>query len=338
MDVHRDRTRKARPVTWAASGAIAPGQRPTGAMDSHPCNEHLLSAYILAGFGERALAEITPAEVRSWWSTLPADKPTVRARSYTLLKAIMNTAVVDDVIAANPCRIRGASSTPRARDVRPASLDELTAIVAVMPERYHALVLLAAWCALRSGEMLELRRRDVDLRRGTVRVERAVSWVRGQPVVGTPKSVGGIRTVAIPPHVLPAVERHLENFTGPRPDDLLFPGRDGVSHLMPSTLHGPWRQARAAAGRADLRLHDLRHTGATMAAMAGRPSPSSSSDWATAASTRHSATSTPRRTGTSRSPRRSPGCRTPRRARSGYSPGRSARAPSSGRPRPGRAG
>ncbi|MFZ1373464.1 MAG: tyrosine-type recombinase/integrase [Nostocoides sp.] len=57
--------------------------------------------------------------------------------------------------------------------------------------------------------------------------------------------------------------------TAASPDALLFPGRDGVSHLQPSTLHRNWRMAREAAGRPDLRVHDLRHTGATMAARAG---------------------------------------------------------------------
>lgn len=54
--------------------------------------------------------------------------------------------------------------------------------------------------------------------------------------------------------------------TAASPDALLFPGRDGVSHLQPSTLHRNWR---VVAGRPDLRVHDLRHTGATMAARAG---------------------------------------------------------------------
>lgn len=67
-----------------------------------------------------------------------------------------------------------------------------------MPEQYRALVLLGAWCALRSGELLELRRRDVDVVHGTVRVERAVSWVRGKAVTGHPKTAAGTRTVAIP--------------------------------------------------------------------------------------------------------------------------------------------
>jgi len=57
--------------------------------------------------------------------------------------------------------------------------------------------------------------------------------------------------------------------TPPSPDALLFPGRDRVSHLQPSTRHRNWRMAREAAGRPDLRVHDLRHTGATMTARAG---------------------------------------------------------------------
>ncbi|WP_392544207.1 tyrosine-type recombinase/integrase [Oryzobacter telluris] len=231
--------------------------------------EHLLSRYLMPELGRRQIGDITPATVRAWWASMPADKPTVRARAYSLLKAMMNSAVSDDLISANPCRLRGGSSTPRERDIRPASIAELDLIVAAMPERFRALVLVCAWCALRQGEVLELRRGDVDVLRGTIRVERAVSWVHGQAIVGTPKSAAGTRTVAVPPHLLPALQHHLDTFTGPRDKDLVFPGTDGEAHLQPSTLYKPWRTSRDAAGRPDLRLHDLRHTGATMAAMAG---------------------------------------------------------------------
>ena len=78
-----------------------------------------------------------------------------------------------------------------------------------------------------------------------------------------------MRTVAIPPHITAALARHLADFVGPDKDALLFTARDGSSHLQPSVFQGAWRKARAAAGREDLRVHDLRHTGATMAAMTG---------------------------------------------------------------------
>jgi integrase len=72
--------------------------------------------------------------------------------------------------------------------------------------------------------------------------------------------------VSIPLHVVPAIAHHLDTMTAPVPDALLFPGRDGVSNLQPSTMHRHWRLAREAPGRPDLRVHDLRRTGATMAA------------------------------------------------------------------------
>ena len=142
-------------TTWVATRDIKPKAREG--------YEHILSKYLLPTFGARPLVEIKPPDVRAWWCSMDPGTPTVRARAYGVLKAVMNTAVADDLVDANPCRMRGASNAPRARDVRPATVEELAVTVEAMPERYRALVLLGAWCALRSGEMLELRRRDVDL-------------------------------------------------------------------------------------------------------------------------------------------------------------------------------
>jgi len=65
----------------------------------------------------------------------------------------------------------------RARQIREASLAELEAITLAMPPRYRLMVLLAAWCALRFGELTELRRSDIDVKNAIVRVRRGV--VRG---------------------------------------------------------------------------------------------------------------------------------------------------------------
>ncbi|PKW26616.1 tyrosine-type recombinase/integrase [Phycicoccus duodecadis] len=247
--------------TWVSTRELKPKTREG--------YEHLLKRYLDPALGTRVMAEINTADVRAWWNQMDPSKPTGRARSYALLKAVLNTAVADELIAANPCRIRGASNTTRAREIRPASTAEIDLIAGAMPSHFRALVLLGAWCALRVGELLELRRRDVNLQDRTVRIERAVSQVHGRPVVGTPKSAAGTRTVSIPPHVVPFVTAHLDTYVGRERNSLLFPGADGVSNLQPSTLYRSWAAARAAAGRPDLRLHDLRHTGATMAARAG---------------------------------------------------------------------
>ena len=92
--------------------------------------------------------------------------------------------------------------------------------------------------------------------------------VSGRFVVTTPKSQTSIRDVSIPPHLLPAIEDHLAKYVGAEPDSLLFPARHG-GHLAPGTLYLSFYPARDKAGRKDLRWHDLRHSGAVLAAATG---------------------------------------------------------------------
>jgi len=227
-----------------------------------------LSTRLDPTFSTMPVKAITPDAVRSWYADLGTSTPTYRAHAYALLRSILGTAVEDGLIPANPCHVRGGGSAKRAKKIRPASLAELEALVAAMPERLRLMALLAAWCGLRFGELTELRRADVDTRHGVLRVRRGVVRVDGGYLIDTPKSDAGVRDVSIPPHLLPAVRHHLRhNIAGGR-DGLLFPATDG-GHLAPSTLYGAFYPARDAAGRPDLRWHDLRHTGAVLAASTG---------------------------------------------------------------------
>jgi integrase len=230
----------------------------------------ILHGHILPTFEEVPLTAITPAAVREWHAGLRTQTgPTQRARAYSLLRTILGTAVTDDIIPANPCRVRGAGQAKTVRKVRPATLAELEALAATMPERYRLMVLLAAWCAMRFGELAELRRADVDVRNSVIRIRRAVARTDDGPVVKDPKSHAGKRDVNIPPHLMPAVRDHLASHTKPGQDALLFPAVHGGGHMNPATLRRVYHPAREAAGRPDLRFHDLRHTGAVLAAATG---------------------------------------------------------------------
>ena len=229
----------------------------------------LLDHQILPRFQDTPLAAISSERVRDWYADLDRSRPTLRAHAYSLLRTILATAVTDEKIPANPCHIRGAGASKRARRVKPATLAELEAIAASMPERYRPMVLLCSWCALRFGEVTELRRKDVDLKNGVIHVRRGVVRADGEVVVGTPKSDAGSRDVAIPPHLVPLLKQHRDAMPMRGQDALLFPAADGVSHLAPSSLYRVFYPARKAAGREDLRWHDLRHTGAVLAAQTG---------------------------------------------------------------------
>jgi integrase len=228
----------------------------------------LYDTHIARPLGGLPIGSITADDVRAWHASLDRSTPTLRAHCYGLLRTIMGTAVTDGKIGANPCVIRGAGSVERAVNIRPASLDELAKLVHAMPARYQAMVLLASWCGLRFGELAELRRHDVDIEDAVIRVRRGVVRVGGMFTVTTPKSTAGSRDVAIPPHLLPALRDHLVGHVAPGQDSLLFAAEHG-GHLQPSTLYRSFYRARDAAGRPKLRFHDLRHTGAVLAAATG---------------------------------------------------------------------
>lgn len=230
----------------------------------------LIRDHIGPTFGTWTVAEITPAAVRTWYAGLgERTGPVARSHAYQLLRTILATAVDDDLIGANPCRIRGAGRAKTAKRIRPASLDELRVIVAAMPERFRVLVLLATWTSLRFGELVELRRSDVDLDHRVIRIRRAAVRKTGSPrVVKPPKSEAGVRDVTIPPHIIDDVAAHLETHAQQGQNGLLFPSAGG-GHLAPSTLFRHFYAARDAAGRPDLTVHGLRHTGQTYAAAMG---------------------------------------------------------------------
>ncbi|OBG84787.1 integrase [Mycobacterium sp. E802] len=226
----------------------------------------LLDDYLIPSFGSKQVRDITMQSVDRWYARTLKDKPTMRAHAYALLRTILETARTRDrIIETNPCLVRGGGTVSRKVKPQPATLEQLAIATAAMPERMRLMVPLSAWCALRFGELVELRRSDIDVTNGVIRIRRAAVRVGGNWVVGDPKSEAGARDVAIPPHLMDMVNEHLEPL---RRDDLLFPAVSG-GHMQPSTLYRWWYKARDAAGRPDLRWHDLRHSGAVMAAMTG---------------------------------------------------------------------
>lgn len=230
----------------------------------------LLDRIILPTFATVPVRRITPEAVRVWFAGLDKATPTQTAHAYSLLKAICKTAVDDDLLAANPCRVRGAGQAKRASRTVPATVADLAALIEEMPERYRAMTALAGWCGLRYGELIELRRKDIDRKTNVVHVRRAAVLVGGQFQVGTPKSDAGIRTVVIPEHVRPIVYRHLAKMGVTGRDALLFPAAsDPTKHLRSATLAKVFNRAREQIGRPDLRWHDLRHTAGSNATRVG---------------------------------------------------------------------
>jgi integrase len=129
-------------------------------------------------------------------------------------------------------------------------------------------VLTAFWGHLRLGELLALRRSDVDLDAGTLRVERQVVEVRGQGPIETAPKTGSVRVVHLPVQARQALAAHLSEQGPGLPAAQVF-RRPGGSPLRQHHVEWHWRVARQRAGYLDAHLHDLRHAGLTLAAQSG---------------------------------------------------------------------
>ena len=230
-----------------------------------------LRLHILPGLGDIELARLSPSDVRTWHAKMSKGTrpgPVGVAKCYRLLRAVLNTAVDDELIAKNPCSIKNAG-VERSPERPIATVPELETLAAVVEPRYHAMVLLAAWCSLRLGELLGLTRRDIDLLHGTIRVKGQRQEVKGATGPRKPKSSAGLRTVTIPPPVVAQIERHIDEFSEPGADGFVFTGPNG-GPLRRATFYKAWSSALVAAGiEKPLKPHDLRHTGNTLAAATG---------------------------------------------------------------------
>jgi len=255
----RDRRRAARARHAAREWAIANDLPVKRAGRLSPA---VLDAWRASGAPAAATLDLPASEP-------PRDAGKVQvARAYQLLRSVLACAHREGLIIANPCTIRGAGSVKAA--ARPhATPSEIERIAANMPARYAAAVQVAAWSSLRAGELFALTRAHVDLDRGTVRVERALIEIAGQPLrFGPPKTAASQRTVHLPAPIVEKLREHMATFTATGPDALVFARSDGRP-VRGANRTRMFREACAREGLHRLTWHDLRHTGATTAAQSG---------------------------------------------------------------------
>ncbi|MEE6294716.1 tyrosine-type recombinase/integrase [Georgenia wangjunii] len=199
---------------------------------------------------------------------------TETAQAYRLVHMALAHAVEDGLIRANPCKIKNAGQgdeRDRAERV-PATAEQVARIADHMPDRYRAAIWVAALSGLRAGELFALQRKHVDLRSGELRVVQALEAPGNGRLFGPVKSAAGRRTVTISEPALSHLAAHMDEFTGPDAESLIFATASGRP-LSGGHRTKMFTRAREAAGRPDLHWHDLRHTGAVFAAKVGATLP-----------------------------------------------------------------
>ena len=125
----------------------------------------LLDRHLVPAFGDHELGKLTAPSVRRWYARLlrDADQRTVTlAKCYRLLRAILNTAVGDELIVRNPCTIKGAG-IERSPERPVATIAQVWTLAGSVDPRFRCFVLTAAFAGLRFGELATLTRARIDL-------------------------------------------------------------------------------------------------------------------------------------------------------------------------------
>ena len=217
-----------------------------------------LNCRLLPAFGARRLDRITRSMALRWFETCSRTAPGAANNTLALLRQILNHAVACGHIGANP--VRGIRRNPRRKMTRFLSREEIARLHRVLNRHANGsasetqqadIIRLLLLTGCRKGEILRLRREEVKGDR-----------------LELEDSKTGPRTVLLNAPARKIVERRMAEGTGP----WLFPSvRDPARHQSHGLLL--WCRVRREAGIEDVRLHDLRHTVASQAAINGVPLP-----------------------------------------------------------------
>jgi len=222
---------------------------------------------VLGDLADRPIETIDSVTVENWWAQAKEATPAQAAKTYVHLRSIFQYAVKRKWVRSNPCDIDGASNyAPEVPPEIPTDTEVMTMVQAA-EDPMRTIVALAAYCGLRKGEILELRRKDFhseELDNGKtwwrVTVSRGVVWDgENNPIVSRPKTESSLRTLVIPKKfgaediVLERLRQIPEH-----PDTLLVSkDKEGKTHWGESMLNPRWQKLRAIAGYGG-RFHSLR--------------------------------------------------------------------------------
>jgi integrase/predicted RNA-binding Zn-ribbon protein involved in translation (DUF1610 family) len=244
-----------------------------------------VECHILPALGSVQLQKLAPAQINALYAKLifagKRNGQGLTALSVRHVHAVLHRSLKDAVrwgrIARNPADL---ADPPRVaahgHELRIWSAEQLAAFLnSQRDDRLYPLWHTLAMTGLRRGEALGLRWQDVDLEAGRLCVRRALIPEGSQVAVHEPKTAHGRRVVALDPQTVEVLQGQAARQAaeqakseGWEDTGLIFTNEGGQA-LHPWATSRCFRAAVKEAMLPDIRLHDLRHTHATLALQAG---------------------------------------------------------------------
>ncbi len=242
--------------------------------------ESLLTRYVRPLLGQRRLAQIRPLEIQDLYTRLQEQRLSARTIRYAhaVLSGALKQAVKWRQLSQNPAAF---VDLPRQthHEARALSPEETERFQTAAQEDPFALVFTVALATgMRPGEYLALQWKDVDLKAGTVVVQRSLVRQKDRWTFAEPKTTRSRRTIPLPPTLTRALSEHRRRqaeqrlAAGPAYDnnDLVFAAANGQPFDENNLVRRHFKPILRAASLPEVvRLYDLRHTCATLLLAAG---------------------------------------------------------------------
>ncbi|MGY1680710.1 tyrosine-type recombinase/integrase [Geodermatophilus sp. SYSU D01176] len=236
---------------------------------------------LVPGIGHHRLDRLQPEHVEKLYGDLEAGglAPASVLQAHRVLSRALKVATQRGKVARNVCTLVDAPSVER-DEIRPLTAGDARRVLeAARGRRNAARWSVALALGLRQGEGLGLTWDAVDLDAGTLTVRQALQRQPGKGLVFVqPKSRAGRRTIALPGPLRDALRAHRTAQLAERmaagsqwqDNDLVFCQENGQP-IDPRSDHRAWRALLADAKVPQARLHDARHTAATLLLQQGVP-------------------------------------------------------------------
>jgi integrase len=234
--------------------------------------ESITRVHLIPRLGNIPLVQLTSEQLQKHYTLKVGEGLSPRSIRYhhVVLHKALETAMKWGLLARN---VSDGVDVPRARQAEMRTWDEYEVtrfLEAARDSRYYALFHTALFTGMRRSELLALQWRDIDFHQ--ISVNRSLHQLRdGSYVFTQPKSVKSRRTIALSPSCVLTLSEHKEDQRGIRAmlglplrdDDLVFATHDGKP-LRPNTVSRAWAALATHTGLRTIRLHDARHTHASL--------------------------------------------------------------------------
>ena len=223
----------------------------------------IIDKHIRPYFKELSLSEISSTHILQWQNELLVKRdadgkgysPTYLRTINNQLTAIFNHAVKFYDLPKNPCYAFKKMGKKNNKEMLFWTKEEymkFSEVIKDKPISYYAFQVLY-WTGIRCGELLALTRKDFDLEKHTLRINKTYQIVNGEEMVTSPKTEKSNRTIELPRFLCDEMQDYFDSLYGLDDKSRVFP-------VSKHYLHHEMERGTRKSGVKKIRIHDLRHS------------------------------------------------------------------------------